>query len=158
MKKLPLILIMALLLILSACGTNELEDFKESFNQSARKYDATELKEDEFGEIEEEEGEEWQILFESNEYTIDIMYEKGNITHYLIHVSSNTDTIDKDSKGYRALLTLADSFDLDVEKIEMSLDLGVNQAHQIYDEGDYEVRTNALNITSASVSLTVVEK
>src|SRR5690625_6937425 len=63
-------LLIGLVLLLVACGSGELDNFVEDFNQSARKYDATELKENEFGEVETEDGEDWRNLFESKEYLI----------------------------------------------------------------------------------------
>src|SRR5699024_1784220 len=124
-----------------ACGNNELDAFTDEFNQNARKYDAIELVKDEFGEMEyakdsydkwkdedeelaealKESDESSRVLFESNEYKISSNYDKDKPTGYSIRVESDTNSIDKTGKGYNAILTLADTLDVDVNKLEKEM-------------------------------------
>lgn len=156
MKKGLFILLISILLV--GCGINELDAFVEDFNQSARKYDTTELMESEFGEIETEDGEDWRNLFESKEYSIDVVYDKKNVVGYYINVKSDQTSIDKTSKGYNAVLTLADSLGLKVSDLEKGMQSAFNDNFYNYEDGDFEVRISVINITSASISIMIEKK
>lgn len=157
MKRLFLIIV-TLLIFLSACGGNELTAFAEDFNQSARKYDTTELIEDEFGEIEEEDGEKWRDLFSSKEYSIEAIYDKDKISGYYINVKSDTKSIDKNGKGYNAILTLADALGLDINDLEKGMQEAFNENFHDYEDGPYTVRISVISISSTSMSITVENK
>jgi hypothetical protein len=145
-------------LLLAGCGSDELDGFVEDFNQNARKYDATELIEDEFGEIEEEDGEKRRNLFESKEYTIDALYEKNDVVGYYINVRSDTTSISKNGKGYNAVLTLADTLGLKISDLEKGMQKAFNEDFHDYEDGDYKIRISVINVTSASMSITVEKK
>jgi len=151
-------LLIGLVLLLVACGSGELDSFVEDFNQSARKYDATKLKENEFGEVETEDGEDWRNLFESKEYLINLMYDKKNIAGYYIKVESDETSIDKTGKGYNAVLTLADSLDLNISDLEKGMQAAFDDNFHDYEDGDYEVRISVINITSAWLSIMIEKK
>lgn len=156
MKKILFILLSSVLLV--GCGKNELDTFTEDFNQSARKYDVTELMQNEYGEIETEDGEDWRNLFNSKEYSIDVMHDKNNIVVYYINVKSDQTSIDKTGKGYNAALTLADSLGLDIGELEKGMQAAFNDDFYDYDEGDYNVRISVINIVSTSMSIMIEEK
>lgn len=159
MKKI-LITLLILVLVLTGCGSkdNELNTFVDDFNQSARKYDTTELIENEFGEIETEDEEDWRSLFESKEYSIDIMYDDNNIVGYYIKVESDQTSIDKTGKGYNAVLTLADALGLKTSELEKGMQTAFNDDFFSYEDGDYEIRVSVINIASATMSIMVEEK
>lgn len=157
MKKVMLLLV-ALSVILIGCGKNELNAFVDDFNQSARKYDATELKESEFGEIEKIDDEEWRNVFESKEYSIDVMEDKKKIVGYFINVKSDKTSIDKNGKGYNAILTLADTLDLNIRDLENGMQTAFNEKFHDYEDEDYEIGISVVNITSASMSIIIEEK
>lgn len=157
MKKITLLLI-GLVLFLGACGSGELDSFVEDFNQSARKYDATELVESEFGEMETEDEESWRNLFESKEYSIDALYDKKNVIGYYINVKSDTTSIDMTGKGYNAVLTLADSLGLKVSDLEKGMQTAFDDTFHDYEDGNYKVRMSVINVVSASMSITIEKK
>ncbi|GIN13203.1 hypothetical protein J26TS2_30700 [Shouchella clausii] len=148
--------------VLSGCGSvsgsSELSAFVDDFNQSARKYDATELIDSEFGEIETEDGESWKNLFESNEYSIDALYDGSDVIGYYINVESDTTSIDKNGKGYNAVLTLADTLGLKTSDLEKGMQEAFNENFYDYEDGDYNVRISVINVVSASMSITIEEK
>ncbi len=158
MKKVLILLIVAILL--TSCGSenSELSAFVEKFNQSARKYDAIELIENEFGKIETEDGESWRNLFESKEYSIEIMCDKNNIAGYCIDVVSDKTSISKTGKGYSAVLTLADTLGLNIKELEKGMQAAFNENFYNYEDGSYEVRITVINITHAMMSITIEEK
>ncbi|MCF3942164.1 hypothetical protein [Oceanobacillus alkalisoli] len=158
MKKLIFVLLIPIFLI--GCGVNakELDSFAEDYNQSARKYDATELVPDEFGEIEEEDGEKWRELFNSKEHTIEALYDGNNVKGYYINVKSDTNSIDKTGKGYNAVLTLADTLGLDIDKLEDGMQTAFNESFHDYEDGEHSIRISVINVTSASMSITVEKK
>ncbi|MEK4150033.1 hypothetical protein NST02_23605 [Robertmurraya sp. FSL W8-0741] len=156
MKKIAFILLLSILL--TGCGQNELDTFVDEFNQSARKYDTTELMENEFGKIESEDGEEWRNLFESKEYLIRVYYENNSISGYHINVESDTTSIDKKGKGYNAVLTLADTLGLNISDLEKGMQEGFNKDFYEYEDGDYKVRIYVINIISASMGITIEKK
>lgn len=154
MKKL-IAAVLIVVFALSACGNGELQSFTSDYNQSARKYDATELVESEFGKMETEDGESWKNLFDSKEYTIDALYDKNKVVGYSINVRSDDTSIKKDGKGYNAVLTLADALDLDAKKLEDGMQKGFNDSFYDYNDGDYNIRIMVINITSASMTITI---
>lgn len=151
-------LFMGLLLFLGACGSSGLDSFVEEFNQSARKYDATELIESEFGEIETEDEESWRNLFESKEYSIDALYDKKDVVGYNIRVKSDNESIDKAGKGYNAVLTLADTLGLKINDLEKGMQTAFNEDFHDYEDGDYKVSIYVINVVSATMSITIEEK
>lgn len=159
-RVLILLILLVVVLLLTSCGSanSGLNTFVEKFNQSARKYDTTELIEKEFGKIETEDGESWRTLFESREYFIDIMYDKNDIAAYYIRVESDKTSIDKTSKGYNAVLTLADALGLDIKDLEKGMQAAFNENFYNYEDGSYEVRITVINITHAMMSITIEEK
>lgn len=157
MKKVITIILLSTL-ILVACGSDGLKSFVDEYNQSARKYDTTELAENEFGEMESEDGESWKNLFQSKEYSIDALYDNKNVVGYSINVKSDEESIKKDSKGYNAILTLADVLSLDLKKLEDGMQKGFNENFYNYDDGEYEVRIMVINITTASMTVSVEQK
>lgn len=176
MKKLVLFLLFSILLV--GCGANELNTFVEDYNQSARKYDTTELIENEFGDMEKasdlyeemkDEDEEvaeiyknsnegWRNLYISKEYEIKALYDGDELTGYSINVDSETNSIDKTGKGYNAALTLADSLGLNTSDLEKGMQEAFNDDFYDYEDGDYEVRISVINVSSASMSITIENK
>lgn len=150
--------IITILLVLTACNDNSLNSFVKDFNQSARKYDAIELVESEFGEIEEEDGERWRSLFKSKEYEIEAMYDGKKVSGYYINVNSDTNSILKDSKGYNAVLTLADALDLDIKDLEKGMQEAFNENFYDYEDEYHNIKIRVINITSASMSITIEDK
>lgn len=159
MKRVLILLILAVLL-LTSCGSanSELNTFVEKFNQSARKYDATELKGNEFGKIETEDGESWRTLFESKEYSIEALYDKNNIVGYGIDVVSDETSISKTGRGYSAVLTLADTLGLDIKQLEKGIQTAFNETFHSYEDGGYKVSIFAVSITRATMSITAEKK
>lgn len=157
MKK-YLLVIITILLTLTACGKNSLDSFVEDFNQSARKYDAIELVESEFGEIEEEDGETWRSLFKSKEYEIEAIYDGKEISGYYINVKSDTNSISKEGNGYGAILTIADTLKLNISDLEKGMQKAFNENTHSYEDGEYDIRINVINIASATMFITIDKK
>lgn len=159
MKKYSLLILSGILsLILVGCGNDSLDTFVEDFNQSARKYDSTELIKNEFGEIETEDGESWRNLFNSKEYSLDAYYEKNDAVGYYINVKSDQNSIDKKGKGYNAILTLADSLEVNISDLEKGMQKAFDENFYKYEDGDYNIRISVINITSATLAVTIEEK
>lgn len=168
------------LLFLTACSDDELDNFVNDFNQNARKYDAVEIKKDEFGEMEytkdlyeeyldideevaetlKESKESSKALFESKEYKIDSLYDNKKHTGYYISVNSDTNSIDKTGKGYSAILTLADTLNVDINRLEREMQSAFNSDNLVdeYEDEEYNVRISVINVGSASISITFEKK
>lgn len=157
MKKFITIMLLSTL-VLVACGSDGLKSFVDEYNQSARKYDTTELVESEFGKVESEDGESWRSLFQSKEYSIEAIYDKKKVVGYSINVKSDEESIKKDSKGYNAILTLADVLSLDVKKLEGGMQKGFDENFYNYEDGEYDVWITVINIASASMTVSVEQK
>lgn len=157
MKKF-LLLFITMTILLVGCGSKDLDDFVDKFNQNARKYDATELLKDEFGEIEEEDGDKWRVLFESKEYTLEALYDGNDISGYAINVRSDTDSISKSSKGYNAVLTLADTLGINIKDLEKGMQTAFNENFHSYYDGDYEVRIFVVSVVSTSMTISIEKK
>lgn len=178
MKK--IILLSITLIFITACGEDELNDFVNDFNQNARKYDAVEIKKDEFGEMEytrdlydewkdedeelakalKESEESSKVLFESKEYKIESLYDNKKHTGYYISVNSDTNSIDKTGKGYSAILTLADTLNVDINRLEREMQSAFNSDNLVdeYEDEEYNVRISVINIGSATISITFEKK
>lgn len=168
------------LVFLTACSDDELDDFVDDFNQNARKYDAVEIKKDEFSEMEytkdlyeedlgideevaetlKESKESSKTLFESKEYKIDSLYDNKKHTGYYISVSSDTNSIDKTGKGYSAILTLADTLNIDINRLEREMQNAFNSDNLVdeYEDEEYNVRISVINVGSATISITFEKK
>lgn len=177
MKKIVLTMSVALLLI--GCGSDsDLSAFADEFNQNARKYDAIEIMEDEFGDMEylKDSYEDWIdedeefaeviknseessiTLFESKEYSIESLYDAKKHTGYSIRVNSDTDYINKDSKGYKAVLTIADTLGVNIKDLENGMQNAFNDNFYDYEDDEYEVKISVINIVTASLSITFEKK
>lgn len=176
MKKIFIMLFISFLLV--GCGSSDLSTFVESFNQSARKYDTTELIENEFGDMEkasdlyeemkdiDEEiaetlknsNEGWRELYNSKEYEIIALYDGKKLTGYSISVESDTNSIDKNGRGYNAILTLADALGLNISELEKGMQTAFNEDFHAYEDGDYEVSISVINIVSTSMTVTIENK
>jgi len=152
-----LLFIVALFVLLTACGGRAVSSFVEDFNQTARKYDAITLDSDEFGEIEDEDGEKWQTLFSSKEYELDVMYEGNDIKAYFITVESDTKSINKDGNGYNAVLTLADTLGLNIKDLESGMQKSFDEEQYVYEDDNYEVRIFAIDVLRATMMITIEE-
>lgn len=154
MKKV-FILLFASMFVLMGCGSSsaELDDFVKDFNKRASSEDVPELIPEDFGEIEEEEGEYWKDLYESDKYEITAYYDdKKKIIGY--HLSTDLEEILLEGKGYNASLVLAKSLGLSAKDFSKNLGKAMDTDVHTYEENGYEV--NIVNLGWDSSVLTSV--
>lgn len=126
-----------------ACGgPKELKDFTKKFNENAYEFVAVDiLKENDFGEIEEEKYGNWQTLYDlEGSYTIYAKYDRNNnIVGYNIHISGDEPYEELTGTGFEASQVIAETLELKrdvfIENYQKSLEIGEAE----YQDGDYEI-------------------
>lgn len=140
--KRTIIIFMALLLItLVGCNSNELGGFVETFNKRAESENVAELMPDEFGEIEKDDGDMWQEIYESEKYQIEVNYKnKSTISGYSVSIESKELLKGQKSEGYRASALTARALGLDVSGYANNFTKALNTDIHSYTDNGYEVR------------------
>lgn len=141
MKKI-LILSLVAVLILAGCGSsNELESFAESFNKRAVSEDVPELIPEEFSEMQEDEGEYWRELYESEKYSIDAYYEDGKkLSMYALNISAEEPFDAKEGEGYRAGIMTARALGLSTSDYVKNFEKALQTDRHEYTENGYEIK------------------
>ena len=142
--------------LLSACGSNELSGFVESYNENAYEFVSVSLlDEDDFGEIREEKYGNWQRLFEREDhYYIEAKYDGDNeLTGYHIHVTGEEPYERHEGEGYESALVIGETLGINRDKfIETYEKTLVEDPETVeYKDGNYSI-----SIDNFSVGQTII--
>lgn len=165
MKK-ALFLLFVSIFILTGCGSNELKQFVDDFNEVIENEDIDELNPDNFGELEESEEDDeefkWRELYESDRYIIEAEYGDGkNLSGYFIHIDPSEPYKELEGKGYRASVSIAKALGLSSSSFSNSFKTALTEDTHSYSENGYEIRFLNIGWDSSidtGISVTFEEK
>lgn len=140
MKKLLFVFMTMMILLLVACGSDELQEFVDAFNENAKTYDVPELIPEEFGDIEDEEGMTWQQLYESRNYTIDARYKDGkNLFGFHLAIDNNQPYEKLEGVAYHTGITISEALNLNIDKYVKEFETALTTTSHTYTDGDYRI-------------------
>lgn len=145
-----------LTLLLIGCAS-PMDDFVKNYNEKAKEYGISELSEAAFGEIERAEELKWQTLFESDDYQLDTLYDEDRVNGYFLKVYGDKPSIDENSQGYLAALSLASALDLDLSTFENGIEEALDEDFTNYDDQAYNVNISFIDLPDDAL-IVIVEK